>query len=314
MDDQQQPLHPNAMSLAKSSSSVRQLKSLKDLVFVNRFTRELTPDSHTPGDPLQSPQSDSNPLSHSPRQVYDAHYSYVLPEKCPSPVLMSVSPSACKTLHLTVPQSLENQKEWTHVFSGNAVPPRTNPWALAYAGHQFGAWAGQLGDGRAITLGQIDVPEAEKQTPWELQLKGAGLTPYSRFADGYAVVRSSIREYLCSEAMFHLGVPTSRALCLIGSSRDVEREVLEKGALVTRFAPSWIRFGNFELFFSRGDLKSLKLLADFTIRHHFPEAATEGSEENSKYILWLKSVIDKTAFMIAKWQSVGFCHGTPFSS
>ena len=147
----------------------------------------------------------------------------------------------------------------------------------------------------------------------ELQLKGGGLTPYSRFADGYAVLRSSIREYLCSEAMHHLGIPTTRALSLIGTSRKVEREILEPGAILCRLAPSWIRFGNFELFYSRGDITNLKILADYTIKTHFPTISIDSIDQQSKcndpYLDWLSIVIEKTAFMIAKWQSLGFCHG-----
>ncbi|KAI8622449.1 hypothetical protein BC830DRAFT_1057150 [Chytriomyces sp. MP71] len=205
--------------------------------------------------------------------------------------------------------------------SGNEVPKGTNPWSLCYGGHQFGSWASQLGDGRAISIGEVAVPGNEG--PWkrvELQLKGAGLTPYSRFADGWAVLRSSIREYLAAEAMFALGVPTSRSLTLVTGSRKVVREEgLELGAVVCRLAPTWIRFGSFEILYSRGQFDLLKQLADYVIEYHFPEVllkssptsgdVTADSLQTNKYILWLQSVVSKTADMIAHWQSIGFCHG-----
>ncbi|KAI9106159.1 hypothetical protein DFS34DRAFT_699721 [Phlyctochytrium arcticum] len=188
--------------------------------------------------------------------------------------------------------------------AGNEVPKGTNPWALCYGGHQFGSWAGQLGDGRAITLGEITTPKDEK---YELQLKGAGLTPYSRFADGFAVLRSSVREFLCSEAMHHLGIPTTRALSLVGSARKIQRETEETGAVVLRVAPTWVRFGSFEIFLARGDIDRMRSLADWVIKHHFPEILS--SDSPHKYSDWLQEIVRRTAVMIAGWQSVGFCHG-----
>jgi uncharacterized protein YdiU (UPF0061 family) len=180
---------------------------------------------------------------------------------------------------------------------------------LNYAGHQFGNWAGQLGDGRAINLTEV---VHDKKT-YTLQLKGSGPTPYSRTADGFAVLRSSIREYLCAEAMHYLGVPTTRSLALMLSGDQVLRDVLyngnpayEKGAIVCRVAPSFIRFGSFELFASQKDHVNLKLLADFTIKHHFPQIQGEGVE---KYLAFFQEVTQTTLKMIVDWQRVGFVHG-----
>src|SRR3970282_1095009 len=180
---------------------------------------------------------------------------------------------------------------------------------MSYAGHQFGNWAGQLGYGRAIILAEVE----NNQQTYALQLKGAGLTPYSRGADGLAVLRSSIREHLCSEAMFHLGVPTTRSLSLILTGDQVLRDVMydghpeyEKGAVVCRVAPSFIRFGNFELFSSQNDLKTLKLLADFTIKYHFPEIKSANKES---YTEFFHEVANKTREMVVHWQRVGFVHG-----
>lgn len=156
-----------------------------------------------------------------------------------------------------------------------------------------------MGDGRAISIGEVVNKSGEK---WEIQLKGAGLTPFSRFADGYAVLRSSIREYLCSEAMHFLGVPTTRALALVGSSRLVMRETEETGAVVARMAPSWVRFGNFEIFYARGDEENLRKLADYVIKEHYPDIE---EKTDKKYSLWLRSVTKRTAKMIAQWQAVG---------
>lgn len=206
--------------------------------------------------------SDSN-LENTRRQVFNAAHSYVIPKVPSNPKLVHVSIEMASNLGIGV-EDLKS-KEFLEVFSGAKVYPKTKPYAMAYAGHQFGNWAGQLGDGRAINLFEI----VHNETRWALQLKGAGETPYSRQGDGLAVLRSSIREYLCSEAMHHLGVPTTRALSLMLSGDDVLRDMLydgnaeyEKGAIVCRVAPTFIRFGNFELFASRQDTKNLKLLAD----------------------------------------------------
>ncbi|RZJ02217.1 MAG: YdiU family protein, partial [Haliea sp.] len=170
-----------------------------------------------------------------------------------------------------------------------------------YSGHQFGQWAGQLGDGRAILLGELQTAAG----PQEIQLKGAGLTPYSRMGDGRAVLRSSIREYLCSEAMHGLGIPTTRALAITGSPAKVRREDIETAAVVTRLAPSFIRFGHFEHFSYSNQHAQLKTLADFVIDSFYPECRVA----TQPYAALLQAVSERTAAMVAAWQAVGFCHG-----
>ncbi len=191
-------------------------------------------------------------------------------------------------------------------FAGNAVLPGSDPLATVYSGHQFGVWAGQLGDGRALWLGEAD----SAQGPHEIQLKGAGRTPYSRMGDGRAVLRSSIREYLCSEAMQGLGIPTTRALCLVASPQPVVREEVETAAVVTRVAPSFLRFGHFEHFASRDQVHALRVLADHAIEHHLPEARDRAMAwQGNVYAAMLDEVQQRTARLLAQWQAVGFCHG-----
>lgn len=187
------------------------------------------------------------------------------------------------------------------VFSGLALWPGMQPLATVYSGHQFGQWAGQLGDGRALLLGEVNSPGG----PLEIQLKGAGRTPYSRMGDGRAVLRSSIREFLASEAMHHLGVPSSRALCLTGSSLPVQRERVETAAVVTRVAPSFIRFGHFEHFCHHGQHRQLRELLDFVIHHHLPDCA----QAEVPALALLREVCARTASLLAQWQALGFCHG-----
>nr|WP_321221875.1 YdiU family protein [uncultured Psychroserpens sp.] len=258
----------------------------------NKFTKEL------PSDPI---------TKNSRRQVKEACFSYVTPKKTQSPKMMHVSRDMANTLGIL--DTDIKSKQFTNVFTGNEVLSNTRPYAMCYGGHQFGNWAGQLGDGRAINLFEIE--HHHKQ--WQVQLKGAGETPYSRTADGLAVLRSSIREYLCSEAMHHLGVPTTRALSLALSGDEVMRDMLydgnpalEKGAIVSRVAPSFLRFGNFEIFAARQDHKTLKTLTDYTIRHHFSHLG-EPSKEN--YIKFFAEVSKRTLKMIIHWQRVGFVHG-----
>ena len=183
------------------------------------------------------------------------------------------------------------------VLAGNTIPTGVHPFATVYSGHQFGVWAGQLGDGRALLLGEL--------AGQEIQLKGAGQTPFSRMGDGRAVLRSSIREYLCSEAMFGLGIPTTRALALVASPEPVWRETLETAAVVTRTAPSFLRFGHFEHFFYRGEHDALTQLADYAIDRYFPDAR----DTAAPYQALLETVIARTARLIATWQGAGFCHG-----
>ncbi len=187
-------------------------------------------------------------------------------------------------------------------FTGNALLPGMAPLATVYSGHQFGVWAGQLGDGRAILLGQT-------AAGLEMQLKGAGRTPYSRGGDGRAVLRSSIREFLCSEAMHGLDIPTTRALCVTGSDQPVRREEIESAAVVTRLAPSFIRFGHFEHFAAAERDDELRALADFVIDHFYPECRTTARFGGNAYAALLEAVSERTASLMAQWQAVGFCHG-----
>ena len=246
-------------------------------------------------------------LENTRRQVENACFSFVNPKKTSKPELLHVSPEMLENLGL----SKEDAKSdaFLKVFTGNAILPNTKPYAMCYGGHQFGNWAGQLGDGRAINLAEIE----HKNKRWALQLKGAGETPYSRTADGLAVLRSSVREYLCSEAMQHLGVPTTRALSLALSGDQVLRDMLyngnpeyEKGAIVCRVAPSFLRFGNFEIFAARQDTKMLKTLVDYTIKHFFNHL---GEPSKETYLAFFNEGSQRTLDMIIHWQRVGFVHG-----
>jgi len=194
-----------------------------------------------------------------------------------------------------------NHPDVLQALTGNRLLAGSAPLASVYSGHQFGQWAGQLGDGRAILLGELH--------GLEVQLKGAGLTPFSRMGDGRAVLRSSIREFLASEAMHGLGVPTSRALCVTGSDAPVRREEIETAAVVTRLAPSFIRFGHFEHFCHHGLPDALKTLADFVIDHHYPDCRSDVRWNGNPYVALLAAVTERTAEMVAHWQAVGFCHG-----
>ena len=189
--------------------------------------------------------------------------------------------------------------EFAEIFSGHRPFPGGEPLAMAYSGHQFGAWAGQLGDGRALLLAQLRNPQGEL---WDVQLKGAGKTPYSRFGDGRAVMRSCIREYLCSEAMAGLGIPTTRALCVIATGEQVHRETAEPGAVITRLARSHIRFGHFEHFHHTGRHEQVRLLADHVIETYMPEFSGD-------HAAWFGEVVKRTAHLIAAWQAAGFAHG-----
>ncbi len=230
----------------------------------------------------------------------DAFFTLQQPTPLPAPVWVGNSPSAARLLGLdSVWLSTDAGLE---AFTGNRPIVGTQPLASVYSGHQFGHWAGQLGDGRAILLGEVDTPSG----PQEVQLKGAGLTPYSRMGDGRAVLRSSIREFLCSEAMHALGIPTSRALCVTGSPAPVRREEIETAAVVTRVAPSFIRFGHFEHFSHHGLHGELRQLADYVIDRFYPAC---GEAPGNPYAALLEAVSARTAGMVAQWQAVGFCHG-----
>ena len=228
-------------------------------------------------------------------------YTELPPEPMGSPHWVATSPGCAALLGLPADWAQRPDLNALNVFSGNALWPGMQPLASVYSGHQFGVWAGQLGDGRALLLGEIDTPSGAM----ELQLKGAGSTPYSRMGDGRAVLRSSIREFLCSEAMHGLGAPTTRALCIAGSSLPVRREELETAAVVTRVAPSFIRFGHFEHFAQHDPPQQLRALADFVISHHFPACRNAAQP----YAALLAQVSLRTARLLAHWQSVGFCHG-----
>lgn len=222
-----------------------------------------------------------------------------MPTPLPDPHFVAASGPAAALVGLDA-QQLANE-DFVAVFSGNRVPARAQPLSAVYSGHQFGVWAGQLGDGRAILLGDIATPAG----PMELQLKGSGLTPYSRMGDGRAVLRSSIREFLCSEAMAALGIPTTRALMVTGSPQPVIRESVETAAVVTRMAPSFVRFGSFEHWYYRDKHDELRTLADYVIKAFYPELAGE----SNPYKALLKEVTLRTARLIAQWQAVGFMHG-----
>ena len=232
------------------------------------------------------------------RDLGEAFYTELPPEGLPDPHWVASSADCASLLGLPADWADANALQ---VFSGNALWPGMHTLASVYSGHQFGVWAGQLGDGRALWLGAMDTPNG----PMELQLKGAGRTPYSRMGDGRAVLRSSIREFLCSEAMRGLGIPTTRALCVTGSALPVRRETIETAAVLTRVAPSFIRFGHFEHFSHHGQPTQLRELADFVIAHHYP-ACRDAAQP---YVALLEQVTLRTAALMAGWQTVGFCHG-----
>ncbi|WP_338848379.1 YdiU family protein [Massilia sp. W12] len=230
-----------------------------------------------------------------------AFYTRLQGTPLPAPQLLAHSAEMAQRLGLA---DCITHPEWVAGLAGNAVLPGSAPLAAVYSGHQFGVWAGQLGDGRALLLGDLE----DSATPGqrlEVQLKGAGKTPYSRMGDGRAVLRSSIREFLCSEAMAGLGIPSTRALSLIGADYPVFRESTESAAVVARVAPSFIRFGSFEHWFYQGRTEELKQLADYVIARFYPALQSQPQP----YLALLKEVIARTARLVAQWQSVGFMHG-----
>ncbi|BBV76060.1 UPF0061 protein [Raoultella planticola] len=203
---------------------------------------------------------------------------------------------------LGIPEALFHPAQGAGVWGGETLLPGMSPLAQVYSGHQFGAWAGQLGDGRGILLAEQQLPDG-RRLDWHL--KGAGLTPYSRMGDGRAVLRSTIRESLASEAMHALGIPTTRALAMVASETPVQRETLESGAMLLRLAESHVRFGHFEHFYYRREPQKVQQMADYVIRHHWPALV----DEADKYVLWFRDVVTRTATLIASWQTVGFAHG-----
>ncbi|MDX6556458.1 MAG: serine/tyrosine/threonine adenylyltransferase [Miltoncostaeaceae bacterium] len=277
----------------------RLLAELDALPFDTRFTAEL------PGDPDGDRRT---------RQVHGAAFSRVAPEPVAAPATVAWSPEVAELLGLD--PALCASDDFARVFAGDRLLAGADPHAHCYGGHQFGSWAGQLGDGRAIALGEVRDADGGHQT---LQLKGAGRTPYSRMADGRAVLRSSVREFLCSEAMHHLGIPTTRALSIVATGDSVIRDVLydgnpapEPGAVVCRVAPSFLRFGSFELPASRGDLDLLGRLVAFTVRNDFPELAErlgpDAAPADAVPALF-EEVCGRTADLVVDWMRVGFVHG-----
>jgi uncharacterized protein YdiU (UPF0061 family) len=261
------------------------------LNFDNRFVTEL------PGDRTGIPRS---------RQTTGVCWSAVDPTPVARPALLAYSSEVASLLNLT--DDDVHSEEFLAAFSGNRLLPGMTAYATCYGGHQFGNWAGQLGDGRAIALGEVINRDGER---WELQLKGAGTTPYSRNADGRAVLRSSLREFLCSEAMHHLGIPSTRALSLIASGDSIVRDMFydgnpqwEPGAIVCRVAPSFTRFGHFEILAARGEHDLLQRLIAFTIARDFPQLSGQDS-----FASWFRLVCEKTALLVVEWLRVGFVHG-----
>ncbi len=274
------------------------MKELDELHFDNRFLRDL------PADPVEQ---------NYPRQVFQSLYSRVKPKMFANPELIAAADDVAELLDLS-PAEFQ-QPEFAKVFSGSQLLPGMDTYATCYGGHQFGNWAGQLGDGRAINLGEVKNTLGDY---WTLQLKGAGPTPYSRTADGFAVLRSSVREFLCSEAMFHLGVPTTRALSLVLTGEQVRRDMfydgnpkMEPGAVVCRVAPGFTRFGHFEILSARQDLQLLKQFTDTTIGYHFTHLLSNKNQKIDQdiYLQFFTEVCKTTAIMIAHWMRVGFVHG-----
>jgi uncharacterized protein YdiU (UPF0061 family) len=267
--------------------------SLSSLTFDNRFVEGLPADNET---------------DNHRRQVSSACYSFVNPTVVAAPKLVAFSSEVAELLNLSDEDC--QSEDFTQVFAGNQLLADMRPHAQCYGGHQFGNWAGQLGDGRAINLGEVVNQQGDH---YALQLKGSGATPYSRTADGLAVLRSSVREFLCSEAMFHLGVPTTRALSLVTTGEQVVRDMFydgrakpEPGAIVCRVAPSFLRFGSYEIHSARGDIDILRQLVDFTITTEFPHLGTPSVDV---YLKWFAEVCERTADMIVHWMRVGFVHG-----
>ncbi|WP_252177814.1 protein adenylyltransferase SelO [Endozoicomonas sp. 4G] len=230
----------------------------------------------------------------------DVFYTRLQPIPLDHPKLVAVSQNAADLLDLELGDSCKQQL--TQIAGGSRVPESADPLAMVYSGHQFGSYNPQLGDGRGLLLGEVTNDKGES---WDLHLKGAGMTPYSRFGDGRAVLRSCIREYLASEALFHLGIPTTRALCVVTSDTPVYRETEERGSTLLRIAKTHIRFGHFEYFYYTQQHDALKTLAEFTIQNYFPQWLNK----DDKYCLLFKTVVEKTAHMIALWQANGFAHG-----
>ena len=270
-------------------------RTIEALRYDDRFVRDL------PGDPSRD---------NRPRQVMRAAYTPVAPTPVPAPKLLALVPEVAALLDL----DLAATPALVDVLAGNRVLPGMAPYAACYGGHQFGTWAGQLGDGRAITLGEVvGAGGPDGAETWEIQLKGAGPTPYSRRADGRAVLRSSLRELVCSEAMHHLGIPTTRALSLVTTGAPVLRDLLydghpaeEPGAIVCRVAPSFLRFGSYEIHASRDDHDTLRRLVRFTLERWYPQYVAGDRLDIAGFFA---EVASRTAWLVAEWLRVGFVHG-----
>ncbi|SER38929.1 MULTISPECIES: protein adenylyltransferase SelO [unclassified Pseudomonas] len=247
------------------------MKALDELTFDNRFAR-----------------------------LGDAFSTHVLPEPLDNPRLVAASPGAMALLDLD--PAVAETPVFAELFGGHKLWAEAEPRAMVYSGHQFGSYNPQLGDGRGLLLGEVYNQAGEH---WDLHLKGAGQTPYSRMGDGRAVLRSSIREFLASEALHALGIPSSRALCVIGSDTPVWREKQERGAMVLRLAPSHIRFGHFEYFYYTKKPEQQKQLGEHVLALHFPEC----QEQPEPYLAMFREIVERNAELIAKWQAYGFCHG-----
>ncbi|MNQ43549.1 hypothetical protein D3C85_572810 [compost metagenome] len=247
------------------------MKSLTDLTFDNRFAR-----------------------------LGDAFSTHVLPEPIAEPRLVVVSPAAMALLDLE-PREADSQ-EFAQVFAGHKLWSDAEPRAMVYSGHQFGSYNPRLGDGRGLLLGEV-VNDAGEY--WDLHLKGAGQTPYSRMGDGRAVLRSSIREFLASEHLHALGIPSSRALCVTASSTPVWREKQESAAMLLRLAQSHVRFGHFEYFYYTQQHDLLKQLGEHVLSCHFPACLAQPEP----YLAMFREVVERNAGLIAHWQAYGFCHG-----
>jgi uncharacterized protein YdiU (UPF0061 family) len=228
-------------------------------------------------------------------ELDEEFYDFTDPDPLKEPYLVSFNPDAADLIGLDHDASEDDR--FVELLNGTFIPEGTRPFSMCYAGHQFGHFIPRLGDGRAINLGSIN--------GWQLQTKGSGETLYSRMADGRAVLRSSIREYLMSEAMHHLGIPTTRALGIIGSKTKVVRDRLEYGAIVMRMSTSWVRFGTFEYFYYTGEHAKLEALADYVIAESFPHLQAD----DDRYFKMFCEVLERTARLIARWQGVGFNHG-----
>jgi serine/tyrosine/threonine adenylyltransferase len=263
-------------------------------------TRVLPPATwHDPAKgnvPVEAELSFDNAFARLP----EVFYTRVASTPLPDPYLVATSRSAAELLGLTPSRLAE--PEFVAALSGNRQLAGSDTLAAVYSGHQFGVYVPRLGDGRALLLGEVIGPDRRR---WEVQIKGAGKTPYSRMGDGRAVLRSSIREFLASEAMHGLGIPTTRALAVTGSDFPVMRETVETAAVVTRLAPTFIRFGSFEYFYWTQQHDALKQLADFVIDRFYPECRAA----SQPYLAWLEQVARRTARLVAQWQGVGFCHG-----